>query len=644
MYIYRFFILALLLGALQLTVFAQREFGTASSDESKSEERNDSIDVVIRTWNLRKGEIEPFNFDTLLVQFQNYNPAYRNDITATFQGNQGLAYQSNDFFKREPESSFYFYRNYENYVNSPDKFRFFNTTVPFTLLDYSQSEKKNSKSESRLNVLHTQNVTDKLNLILDYYTLKSQGQYINQETKDQSINLGGNYLGEKYRAHWAFISNKLTTQENGGIAIDDLINGNTPTENISFRINSGADSRIASTTLKYDHLYRLGKYIEDENEEEIFIPRVSFQHVLLISGNRREYNDDTPKRKFDKKDFYPNVYRNQNVTADTVRFRQILNRFQINALEAPDRKYTFGKSAFIENELIGVHVPDKDVKTFIKKNYNNTFLGGRIYSSKSKFLKWDANAKFGVVGYKAGDSDISATLSKPIKLLGDTASFTGKARIRNIKADYFQNFYRSNHYQWDNDFDFTQRVDLNFNFKFSHKLELGGNYALLSNYIYNDVNAMPKQTSKEFSIASVYLNSDIFSGLFNMKAKLLFQQLSDDSYLRLPQFQGYLTSFLDFTLAKVLKTQVGFDARYFSAFYADAFEPSTGMFHLQNERKIGDFPVFDLFVNMKLKRTRAFFVLQNAASGMIGKDQFSALHYPLNRRTFRLGISWTFYD
>ncbi|MCL3781834.1 hypothetical protein EMN47_15720 [Prolixibacteraceae bacterium JC049] len=644
MYIHRFFILAILLGALQLSSYAQSELDATSEDKSESKDRNDSIDVVIRTWHLKNGEIEPFKFDTLLEQFQNYNPAYRNDITATYQGNQGLAYQSNNFFKREPESGFYFYKNYENYVNSPNKFRYFNTTVPFTLLDYSQSENKNAKSETRLNVLHTQNVTDKLNLILDYFTLKSQGQYINQETKDRSINLGGNYLGEQYIAHWAFVSNKLSTQENGGIANDNLINDNTATENISFRINSGADSRIVSNTLKYDHLYRLGKYVENEEGEEVFIPRVSFEHVLLISGNRREYNDDTPKRKFQDKSIYPNVYRNQNVTADTVRFRRFSNRFQINAYEAPDRKYTFGKSAFIENELIGVHVPDKEVETFIKKNYNNTFIGGRIYSSKSKFLRWDAQAKFGVVGYKSGDSDLKATLSKPVKLFNDTASFTGSVRIRNIKPDYFQNFYRSNHYQWDNDFDFMQRMDVNFNFKFSDKLELGGNYALLSNYIYNDEKVLPKQTSKKFSVAGIYLNGHIFSGFFNMRTKLLLQEVSDDSYLRLPQFQGYLSTFIKFRMAKVMKTQLGVDTRYFTEFYGDAFDPATGMFHIQNERKIGNYPVFDLFANLKLKRTRAFFILQNAASGIIGKNQFSALHYPINKRTFRLGISWTFYD
>jgi hypothetical protein len=94
----------------------------------------------------------------------------------------------------------------------------------------------------------------------------------------------------------------------------------------------------------------------------------------------------------------------------------------------------------------------------------------------------------------------------------------------------------------------------------------------------------------------------------------------------------------------VLHTQLGVDTRYHSNFYADAYEPATSRFYLQNSQKIGNFPFVDLHVNMKLKRTRFFFILMNAASGFAGNNYWVAPDYPYYRRTFRIGIAWSFYD
>lgn len=93
-----------------------------------------------------------------------------------------------------------------------------------------------------------------------------------------------------------------------------------------------------------------------------------------------------------------------------------------------------------------------------------------------------------------------------------------------------------------------------------------------------------------------------------------------------------------------MHTILGFDVRYNTKFYADAYEPATGRFHWQDKQKIGNYPFIDLHANLKLKRTRAFFQLKNAGSGIIPGDFWTAPDYPLYRRTFRLGIAWSFYD
>jgi hypothetical protein len=96
-------------------------------------------------------------------------------------------------------------------------------------------------------------------------------------------------------------------------------------------------------------------------------------------------------------------------------------------------------------------------------------------------------------------------------------------------------------------------------------------------------------------------------------------------------------------VAKVLYTQFGIDTRYNSAFYADAYDPATTRFYLQNEQKIGNYPYVDLHANLKLKRTRFFFLLMNSTASLLD-NYYVAPDYPLYKRTFRFGVSWSFYD
>ena len=101
--------------------------------------------------------------DTMLTNFHLYNPVYKNTITATYLGNYGLPYLDNDFFNRKSDVDFFFLRTREAYILTPSKLKYYNTRTPYTLLDYSQSESKSRKNETRFNVLHTQNVNPYLN-------------------------------------------------------------------------------------------------------------------------------------------------------------------------------------------------------------------------------------------------------------------------------------------------------------------------------------------------------------------------------------------------------------------------------------------------------------------------------------------------
>ncbi len=609
--------------------------------EKGSVAKKDSIIKCLKSWTLDESYASQWEvvIDTAFHVFQNYHPVYKNDISATFVGNMGTAYQSNNFFKRKRKSDFYFYKNFENYVWFPEDVKYYNVTIPFTHLDYTQSENKNTKNETRFNVLHSQNVNEQLNFALDYRINRSQGQFQNQEAKNNMFNFSGSYIGDVYQLHCGIIINKLTMQENGGLENDSTINDTgKETEELPVRIYNGTRNLLQSTTFRLDHELRWGKYKEIDSLE-VYVPRVGLQHRFELSMNKRSFSDDNADRGF-----YENHYIDELVTNDEVKFRNLENRFQLNAFEAPDRKFTFGKAVYLENELVKITIPDTLLGSS-SETYTNTFIGGMLYRRDGKFWNWEGTGRIGITGHKKGAYDFSFNIEKSVRIARDTLAFKANIGFSDITPDYFQQNYVSNHYIWNNNFDHSQELKLNFQIELpAREFSAGLDYTLLGNYIYNNEQAMPAQATKEFSLLGFYVNSHIRWGLLHLNTKLLLQEISHDKYLRVPRFSAFASTYLYFKMAKVMHTQIGVDTRYFSKFYADAYDPATMNFHLQNERKIGGYPTFDLFVNLKLKRTRAFFKLINAGGGIIGKEQFSALHYPVNRRTFRVGIAWTFYD
>ncbi len=154
--------------------------GGANQSEKNSEEKakKPSIPSVIKVWELadQGSRMKPSELDTTLSFFHVYFPFEQRTISNTFTGNNGGAYQTNDFLKRTFNSDFYFSRSFDAYWLTPSQIQYFNTTTPYTVLDYTQSENRSSKNETRFNVIHSQNVNQKLNFEFIYNQTRSQGQ------------------------------------------------------------------------------------------------------------------------------------------------------------------------------------------------------------------------------------------------------------------------------------------------------------------------------------------------------------------------------------------------------------------------------------------------------------------------------------
>ncbi|MBN1926917.1 MAG: hypothetical protein JW798_13885, partial [Prolixibacteraceae bacterium] len=313
------------------------------------------------------------------------------------------------------------------------------------------------------------------------------------------------------------------------------------------------------------------------------------------------------------------------------------------AFENPNRKFTFGKRVFLENETVeAVHaVPYGQTKY----NYSNLFIGGEIYRREGDFWNWNALARVAVLGRNIGDAMLKGSIFKPLRIFNDTTHIIAEGWYRDTKAPIFLEHWQSNHFKWENRFRKQHEVIIKGKISYPRfKLQTGVNYALLANYIYFNKFAVPDQYDKEFSVFSFWINKDFHLGPFCWSNKFVWQEVSDNTAMHLPPLNVYSSVSFSGVLFKVMKYQLGAEIYYNSPYYAESYQPATTSFYLQDEKIIGGFPYVNVFLNAKLKRTSAFVLYQHANSWISDGKYFSSVGYPLNPASLRFGFKWTFYD
>lgn len=656
----------------------QRGQQSPSDSDKKKEAKKDTVVFRMHVYELvdSRTRINEVKQDTLISDFENYNPVLKNSLSVQTLGNLGSSYQSNDFYQRnDDQDDFLFLKNHKLYGTWANDVRYYNNTKPFTLLEYGQWFANKPKGETWLRVLHTQNINRYLNFGFAYNSIGSQGKYLNQENKDNNLHFFLSYNTERYDAWFSIGNNKFTNQENGGFPNPkDIENPDLKPENIAVWLN-GTKAVTKNTFAILSHQYKFGKWKEMKEKDVIFqkfITRFAIMHTLEYSDNSRSFTETDPNPYFQYSDSRGKVYfygegnvANINgnpgtdvfpATQDNSGERRLTNKFFLKSVEAPDRKFTFGKQAYIGNDLISDYYPrEKLIYTpgiwlpplglTQSSNYSNTYLGGSIFREEGKIWKWKASGKYYILGYKFGDFDLNGQIEKPIRTARDTSTLVLNASMTNSTPDYFYNHYYSNHYKWENNFNRTYEIRLGATYDNPKwKFKTGFKYSMITNYVYWNEQALPGQASSEFSVAQAFLNKNFKLGVLNIDNWAIYQKTTTEKYLHVPLLMARNTIYLTGVLSKVLHFQFGLDTRYESKYYADYYSPALGMFYVQKNEQIGDYPWMDVFANLKIKRTRFYVKYSNLGATLLKSGYYTTPNYAAQIALLGFGISWTFYD
>ncbi len=619
-----------------------------STIEKGDSTKSISIEYIrpeLKAWSIdfKENKSAPALLDTGLLNFHMYNPLSKKHFSSTNLGYLGAPYISNDYFGRTSNSDNYFLDVFDAYRITQSEVKYYNTTTPFSYLRYDQGDQPSSKYEQIFKAFFTQNIDSVSNLGFIFSTLKNQGQYNFQESKHRFLNFFISRNSEKYNGYLSIITGSDEIKENGGIK-DSIVNTNYDPFVLSVRMDNSIGTIVKSFSFFTSHEYLLGKgssklSSSDSIYDNGFSPLYGIQYSAKIDNHKRLLSEPSSNPSF-----FDTIYFDSNKSrTDSSQFLIINQILQIRTLKNDNSKFDFGKRIFVENEIVKAAHP-----VFLGKreySYSNIKIGGELHSFESKTFKWSIFSKLDLLGRNFGDALLKCEVEKPLVFKNDTVTFLIEGWYQSKSANIFQEHWHDNHFKWEKTFQKQQQLVFKGSVVFPDwKMNTGIYYALLGNFIYNDIYSIPAQQVQPFSVYNYWLNKDFKIGPILWSNKLIVQGTTNPNIIHLPLLNYYTALSLNGTLFKVMKYQIGAEMYYNTKFYADKYEPSTSRFYLQNEIMTGDYPMVNLFANAKLKRTSAFAMLYHANSSFMRGNFFSSPNYPLNQMAFRFGFLWTFYD
>ena len=120
---------------------------------------------------------------------------------------------------------------------------------------------------------------------------------------------------------------------------------------------------------------------------------------------------------------------------------------------------------------------------------------------------------------------------------------------------------------------------------------------------------------------------------------------NDDNAIRIPPlFVNAQLAYDNIFFGGNLDLHAGFDFHWQSSYTADAYDLVTQQFYRQDQFTVPDFPILDVFVNAKIRRSRIFFKFGNLVQMFTNEGYLATPYYPGQRNAFDFGFDWSFYD
>lgn len=633
------------------------------------------------------GEAYVAPLDTNKLNFSNSTLVESKSLAIGYLANLGAPAQTKIFSERQEARDFIFADAYDYYITTPENAYFYNTKIPYTNVLYTTAGGSTNKEE-QLKGTMTMNFGKKINVGADIDYIYGRGHYKNNGNKLLSYRFFGSYQTDRYEMH-AYLSNfNFVNYENGGMANDSTISHPdeyfpegrpSDTKSYDIRYLTNAWNRVRGKRYFLTQRYNLGftRELEEEDEEgnpkEMFVPVSSIIHTIDYEDNRRRFIADNTALMDssyivdDNGLRFPRIYGLGATLNDQTSSWNLKNTIGLSLREGFQDWVKFGLTAFVrlekrrfklEPRIEGLDygeygrgpyfsVDNIDLKNLpTAKLYDefSTYVGAELSKRQGSILTYNARGELCMVGSDVGEFRVTGDLQTRFKLFNKDAVIKADAYIKNVTPAFYMRHNHSRYYWWDNpNFNMTQQIYAGGEvYLESSKTTLKAGVESIQNYIYFNKQGFPVQHGSNLQVVSARIKQDFRFRAFGWENEACWQLSSDESVLPLPSLSAYSNMYLAVKVAKVLTVQLGANVYYNTAYYAPYYEPATQQFQVQDEVKVGNYPLVNAYVNFHLKQARFFVMAYNLSSKFADPNYFSLAHYPLNPMVLKMGIAVTF--
>jgi len=542
-----------------------------------------------------------------------------------------------------------------NYLNQKD-IKYYDVATPTTELAYRTGYNKGQF----LDAMFAVNITPQLNLSIGYKGLRSVGKYHSSLTSQGNFQAAIHFISKdkKYylKSHATF--QDLSNEESGGIENDTLFRTNNPdfTTRTAFTMNLvDAKTMLKGKRFYVDQRYSLPISLK--------LGDVFIEHIGSFERKYFQYTDKVGDNKY----FFGSNTFDSKITNDSTSYQNIQNDAYLGVRSKNGR--TFLKFGFGFNnqeygyDTIKTVTDNKIIPANINGNTASIKTEGRIFLLDN--LSLGARASYNIDGKFSDAFDFVSSAKLKINNKHTLGASLG---LYSYYPEMQFWLYQSNYvaYNYFNKLDKQYKLDFKLYFESEKWFDAHLRFINHKNYTFFDSadidvdiadgkaipynNVTPVKTVQygtDVNIAEIGLHKNFKFGLFGFDTNTIFQKvLSGEEVFRAPQIVTRNNFYYDdewFRHALVI--QIGIGAKYFTEFSSFQYNPINGMyFRPKQDLMIGNYPIYNFFINARVRTMRFYFDLQNLSQPFLSDyNYFSAPHYPGADFAIRFGFVWNFF-
>lgn len=496
-----------------------------------------------------------------------------------------------------------------------------------------------------LDAIFTFNTSKRHNSSISYKGLRSLGKYRESLSSHGNMRITYSYLTKnnayEFRGH--IVAQDLNNNENGGLTATSITNFENEDPNFTDRGRLETNFSNASNVLRgnryyMEQSYKIWQRKDSLNDTKSFL---KVGHILNYELKHYDYNQNAANSIFgdaftsqieDKLTY--TVFDNQAFLA--LKSPVVLGEVKFKA-NYFDYNYAF-KSATIINEQT---IPSS-------LNGNIVSVGGE-WNTNLKSFNINAEASSIVTGNLTGNYIKASAEYKQDSLFNFRGTVLTNSKSPNLNFLLNQSDYIK--YNWFTNLKNERTRSLLFDFTSQKLINASAQITQIDNYTYfGDTTAIaqpfPSQAEKTINYLKLKVSKEFKVGKFALDNTVMYQKVAQgSSVFRVPELVTRNTFYFSdyFFKGDPIYIQTGVTFKYFTEFSANSYNPLLSEFTLQNEQKIGGYPVFDFFINAQIQRTRIYLKAEHFNSNFTAPNYYSAPNYPYRDFVVRFGLVWNFF-